>query len=47
MKLLAVSEKNTYEYHSHAQYSAVMSRESTCMPKWEVLDTAMSANSVT
>jgi hypothetical protein len=47
MKSSAVSEKNTYEYHSHALYSAVMSRESVRMPEWEVLDAAMSANSVT
>ena len=29
---------DTHEYHSHAEYSAVMSRERVLSPEWDVFE---------
>jgi hypothetical protein len=46
-KELSMSTSNvrlkTYEYHSHAEYSAVISNESVENPEWVVLEAAISA----
>jgi hypothetical protein len=37
--------EKTHEYHSHAEYSAVISSESVRIPEWEVSEAAMRAES--
>jgi hypothetical protein len=46
MNRVLTAKSETYEYHSHALYSAVISSESVRMPECEVFDALMSSNRV-